>query len=141
MELDLLSLVKPRLRRLIAKQFTPARLLKTTAISGWHLLNTLKTAPGLLRDVSRRLARGKWLVNVRHQNLDYLANEIDRASNRLSFAVIIGAIILGSSWILTHPGTKLLGVPLPAFGIAGYLVAGVMGLWLVIAILRSGKLS
>jgi len=35
----------------------------------------------------------------------------------------------------------LLGVPLPAFGVVGYLFAGVMGLWLVVAILRSGKLS
>ncbi len=141
-ELDLLALVKPRLRALVAERMAPARLLKSAAISGWHLLNILKSAPGQLRDVSRRLARGKWQVNIRHQNLDYLANEIDRASNRLSFAVVIGAIIIGSSWVLgSDSNVAFLGVPLWAFGVAGYLVAGMMGLGLVIAIVRAGKLS
>jgi uncharacterized membrane protein len=36
---------------------------------------------------------------------------------------------------------KVLGVPLQALGLAGYFIAGVMGIGLIIAILRSGKLS
>ena len=57
-------------------------------------------------------------------------------------SVIIGAIILGSSWVLTSSADEaILNVPLSWIGVAGYLVAGVLGLWLVIAILRSGKLS
>lgn len=141
-ELDLVVLVKPRLKALLAERLTPARLLKSAAVSGWHLLNILKAAPGQLRDVSRRLARGKWQVNIRHQNLDLLAGEIDRASNRLSFAVIIGALVIGSSWVLAS-GNQLpiLGLPLWLLGVIGYFVAGIMGLWLVVAILRSGKLS
>ena len=144
-ELDLLGLVKPKLRSLLANRLAPARLVKSAAISGWHLLNILKSAPGQLRDVSRRLARGKWQVNIRHQNLDYLAHEIDRASNRLGFAVIIGSIIIGSSWLLTSisadNSTSILGIPLWVFPVLGYMAAGLMGLWLVIAIIRSGKLS
>jgi len=141
-QLDLLELARPRLSVLIADRLAPARILKAAAISGWHLLNVLKNAPGQLRDVSRRIARGNWQVHIRHQNLDYLANEIDRASNRLGFAVVIGAVIIGSSWVLgSESAFSFLGIPLPVFGVAGYLIAGVMGLWLVIAILRSGKLS
>lgn len=142
-ELNLLELVQPRLRGFLTHRITPARLARSAAISGWHLLNILKSAPGQLRDVSRRLARGQWQINIRHQNLDTLGHEIDRASNRLGFAVIIAAVIVGSSWVLSSSTEqKLLNlVPLQAFGVAGYLVAGVMGLWLVVAILRSGKLS
>ena len=143
-DLNLLALVKPRMRRMIADRIAPSRLFKSAAISGWHLLNILKSAPGQLRDVSRRLARGRWEVNIRHQNLDYLANEIDRASNRLGFAVIIGSIILGSSVVLSSDRTAtILGVDIPAsaFGVAGYVIAGLMGFGLAIAILRSGKLS
>lgn len=141
-ELDLLALVRPKLRGIMARRLAPTRLAKAATISGWHLINILKAAPGQLRDISRRLARGKWQVNIRHQNLDYLANEIDRASNRLSFAVIIGAIIVGSSWIIsTSSAATFLGIRLPAYGIVGYVVAGIMGLALVVSILRSGKLS
>jgi ubiquinone biosynthesis protein len=141
-EMDLLAIVKPRLFKLLAERVAPARLLKSAAMSAWHLLNFLKGFPSQLRDVSRRMARGRWQINIRHQNLDFLASEIDRASNRLSFAVITAAIIVGSSWVLgsSNPNS-LLGVPAWAFGVIGYLVAGFMGLWLIVAIVRSGKLS
>jgi len=141
-QLDLLSLVQPKLTALLANRFRPSRLLKSAAVSTWHMAHIVKTAPGQLRDISRRLARGKWQVNIRHQNLDMLAQELDRSSNRLSFSVVIAAIIVGSSWVVTTPATtKVFGIPLPALGFTGYLVAGIMGLGLVVAMLRSGKLS
>lgn len=141
-KMDLVAELKPKLNKLILEQLSPRKLAKYASISGWHMLNIFKSAPGLLRDVSRQLARGKWQVNIRHQNLDYLANEIDRASNRLGFSVIIGAIIVGSSWVISTPNDlELFGLPLWFYGITGYIVAGILGLWLVIAILRSGKLS
>lgn len=141
-DLDLLSLVQPKLTALLANRFRPARLLKSAAISTWHLAHIVKTAPGQLRDISRRLARGRWQVNIRHQNLDMLAQELDRSSNRLSFSVVIAAIIVGSSLVVTmSKGATIFNIPLPALGFVGYLVAGVMGLGLLVAMLRSGKLS
>lgn len=142
-DLDLLALVGPRLRGIVARRLTFKRLMRTAGVSGWHLANLLKNAPSQLRDVTRRIALGKWQVNIRHQNLDYLATEIDRSSNRLSFSVIIAAVIVGSSWILSAPGmVRLLDLELPlrAFGIIGYVVAGIMGMGLSISIWRSGRL-
>jgi len=40
--------------------------------------------------------------------------------------------------MVTDRGYKLFGYPL--LGVVGYLLAGVLGIWLVIAILRSGRL-
>ncbi|GMU20562.1 MAG: ABC transporter [Phycisphaerae bacterium] len=141
-DLDILGIVRPRLKGMFARRMTPRRLVKSAAISGWHLLNILKSAPSQLRDISRRVARGQWQVNIRHQNLDHLASELDRVSNRLSFAIIIAAIIVGSSLIISSDASvEMFGIPLPAYGMAGYVFAGVMGLGLVISILRSGKLS
>lgn len=141
-DLDLLTLVQPKLKALLVKRMMPSRLMKSAAISGWHLLHILKAAPSLLRDISRRLARGRWQVNIRHQNLDLLAQELDRSSNRLAFAVIIAAIIVGSSLVIgSQSKATFLGIPLPALGLGGYLVAGMMGLGLLVAMLRSGKLS
>ena len=141
-KLDLLALVKPKIRRLLRQRFEPRRLMRTATISGWHLWNILRTAPGQLRDVSRRLARGQWQLNVHHQNLDDLGHELDRSSNRLVVAIITASVILGSSWVLTSDTTlAFLNIPLTWIGVVGYLFAGVLGLWLVLAILRSGKLS
>jgi ubiquinone biosynthesis protein len=65
--------------------------------------------------------------------------ELDRSSNRLSFALIIAAIIVGSSLIMTiDVGIKIYGIP--AVGLLGYLFAGILGAGLAISILRSGRL-
>jgi ubiquinone biosynthesis protein len=72
--------------------------------------------------------------------MDNLIRELDRSSNRLSFALIVAAIIIGSSLVFNLGiGPKWSGIPL--LGLTGYLVAGIMGLWLAVAIIRSGKLS
>ncbi len=140
--LNLVGLIRPQLQTIIAKRLSPSRLLKSTAVIGWHLANIIKSAPGQMRDISRRLSRGRWQVNIRHQNLDDLAHELDRSSNRLAFAIVIGAVIVGSSMVVTAETTEpILGIPLRFMGLAGYIVAGIMGLGLVINIIRSGKVS
>lgn len=141
-DLDLVELTRPRLQEILAKRFAPSRTIKSAAIAGWHLGSILRTAPGQLRDITRRLARGRWQINIRHQNLDMLAHELDRSSNRLSFAIVIGSVIVGSSMVITAPETlTLLGIPLPALGLVGYILAGIMGLSLVLTIIRSGRVS
>jgi ubiquinone biosynthesis protein len=64
---------------------------------------------------------------------------MDRSSNRLSFAVVIAAIVVGSS-IIVHAavGPQAFGYPL--LGLAGFLAAGVLGIGLAIGILKSGRL-
>ena len=59
----------------------------------------------------------------------------------MAFSVIIGATIMGSSMLVGVEGATLFGLPISYLAVAGYIAAGVMGLGLVIAILRSGKLS
>jgi len=140
-DLNLVELLQPRLKGLVLKRFSAQKLLKTAAISGWHILNILKNAPAQMRTAIRHLTRGEWQVNIQHQNLDRLARELDRASNRVAFAMIISSTIIGSSMMLaSNAQEKIFGIDLQWFGIAGYVFAGLMGLWLIWAIFRSGRL-
>jgi ubiquinone biosynthesis protein len=67
-----------------------------------------------------------------------MVDEMDRSTNRLSLGLIVSALIVGSALIgLSEKGPLLWGFP--AFGILGFLLAGVLGFGLAIAILRSGK--
>jgi len=53
--------------------------------------------------------------------------------------MVVSAIIIASSLIMTGDnGFKVFGYPL--LGIIGYVLAGGLGTWLAIAILRSGKM-
>lgn len=70
--------------------------------------------------------------------LEGLADSMENASNRLTMAIIAGAVIMGSSMIITTGiGPFLFG--LPALGVIGYLLSVLMGLWLIITILRAKK--
>jgi ubiquinone biosynthesis protein len=62
-----------------------------------------------------------------------------RSSNRLSFAIVIGAMVVGSS-VMVHAavGPQAFGYPL--VGVAGFVVAGLLGIGLAIGVTRSGRL-
>jgi ubiquinone biosynthesis protein len=116
-------------------------MARGASVMGWHLTSILRRAPGQLRQVLRRLGTGTWQLNVRHENIDRLVSELDRSSNRLAFSIVIAAIIIGSSVVVSADADQtLFGMPVRNFGIAGYLVAGVLGLALAWAIYRSGRL-
>jgi ubiquinone biosynthesis protein len=138
-EYDLVTQAIPYVKKLAYRKFKPKALLKDlfTASQDWRDL--LVTFPFELKRIIKNLAKGRLTFTFQHKGLDKLILELDRASNRVSFALIIAAIIVGSSLIMRLE-TKYTLFGYPLFGILGYIFAGVLGVWLVIAILRSGKL-
>ena len=59
--------------------------------------------------------------------------------NRLSFSIIVAAIILGSSMILqAKVGPLMHGWPI--LGLVGYGAALIFGLWLLVSMLRHGRM-
>ncbi|HOL65956.1 MAG TPA: ubiquinone biosynthesis protein UbiB, partial [bacterium] len=61
------------------------------------------------------------------------------ASNRIAFSLIIAALLIASSLIVVSgKGHLILGFP--ALGVLGFFFAAIMGIWLLIGILRAGKL-
>ena len=139
-DLDLLELLAPRIRKTLRDRFSPPRLARGAGIFAWDLLNVLRQAPGQLREALRRLSKG-WQIHVRHENIDRLIRELDRSSNRLAFSIVIAGIIVGSSVVISaDTDLTVLGLKVQHFGILGYLIAGVLGLALIWAIIRSGRL-
>lgn len=140
-ELDLVVLLQPRLQALARERFSPRRLGRAATVTGWHLLSALRHAPRQVRRWLRRLAAGQWQLNLRHENIDRLTTELDRSSNRLAFSIVIAAIIVGSSVVVsTNTELTLFDVRLQYLGLVGYILAAVLGLGLVWAIFRSGRL-
>lgn len=141
-ELDLVALLRPRIHAMIRQRLSPKRVLRAAGSSAWQVLNFLKAAPRQLREVLQQVSSGRWQLNVRHENLEPLGRDIDRSSNRLAFSIVIAAIVVGSSVVLSSATTReVFGIRIQTFGIFGYLFAGLLGMGLLWAIFRSGKLS
>jgi ubiquinone biosynthesis protein len=95
--------------------------------------------PAALLGLVQMLQHGELRVRVQAEGLQEMERRLDRVGNRLSFSLIIAAVIIGSSLIMSfHAGVHYRGIPLLA--LLGYVIAGVLGLAWVIAILRSGRL-
>jgi ubiquinone biosynthesis protein len=93
------------------------------------LMRLGRQAPGDLSSVLRQLRVGKFRFQVHHEHLENLSNTIDRASKRSSVATVIAALIVGSSLLVTTEGS------MTSIGVAGFMLAGVLGFMLVISIL------
>lgn len=141
-DLDLVALLKPRLTNMIRTRLSAKRALRIGGTTAWHLASFLRSAPQQLREVLRQVSSGKWQLNIRHENLETLGRDVDRSSNRLSFSIVIAGVVIGSSMVVSaDPQIHVFGIRLQTLGIGGYLVAGILGLGLLWAIFRSGRLS
>jgi ubiquinone biosynthesis protein len=99
----------------------------------------LKELPFTMRLLAKRLQAGSFTLKVQSEDFLELGREIDRASNRVSLALFLGALVLGSS-LLTYRKEGKLFDHLATFGLLGFGVAGFVGLWLAVSILRSGRI-
>jgi ubiquinone biosynthesis protein len=86
-----------------------------------------------------KFRRGQFKIHIHHEHLEELEHTLDTSSNRISFAVIIAALLVGSSLLVAQNGTVLGIISLQALGILGYLTAMGMGGWVLVSILRSRK--
>jgi ubiquinone biosynthesis protein len=69
-----------------------------------------------------------------------LIKTIDKSSNRVSFSLIIAALLVASSLLVPQKGTILGLFDLQTIGVVGYILAALIGIWLIISILRGGRL-
>ena len=129
---------QPLLRQVLRARFTPQALARR----GWQGLRELAGQAGRLpQDLSRALrniSRGHVQVGVEIAHLKRAGDQIDRAANRLAIALVIAALIIGSSIVMTVGGGPTL-FGLPAFGLLGFMGAVAGGLWLLRAIRRAER--
>lgn len=82
---------------------------------------------------------GKLKVQIEHKNLEESIHALSKMTNRIVFALIMSAIVVGSSLVITaNVGPKIYGMSF--FGLIGYLSAGIMGIGLLILILKNEKM-
>jgi len=140
-EIRMVEVVRPKINRLLLEKASPKRLLHHGLTSAYHLASLVEQGPRSLRQLVRKVLRGRLQIQFRHENLERLITELDRSSNRIAFAMIVASIILGSAIVLqAQVGPNVPGTEMPMLGLLGFLLAGLLGVWLAIAILRSGRL-
>ncbi|MBD3246073.1 MAG: 2-polyprenylphenol 6-hydroxylase [Candidatus Omnitrophica bacterium] len=130
---------KKFVERILAQKYSAARLARKVREMSRDTYKLVSRIPKDLAQISKKIKSGELQIQFEHRNLEKLTMMLDKVSNRISFALIIAALIIGSSIIIYSDQGPFLG-EYPLLGIVGYLFAGILGLILLVTILRSGKL-
>ena len=138
-EFDYFAAAQPYVEGLLRKRRSPRGMFRMAQKNLSALSDLANNLPRQLRTVVGKVLRGEIQVKLQHEGLQHAVRDLDKSSNRLAFSVITAAIIVASSIIIhSGQGQKLFG--LPVFGLIGYVIAGLFGIWILIGILRSGQL-
>ncbi|MBN2429474.1 MAG: AarF/ABC1/UbiB kinase family protein [Deltaproteobacteria bacterium] len=138
-EFNMIEHLYPFVNKLVRERLSPGSLSRELSemVQSYGIM--LKRIPWDVKELINRLNQNKFRIDLHHQGLEKLISDLDKSSNRISFSLLIAALIIGSSLIMqTEKGPLIFGFP--ALGVLGYLIAAFLGLWLAIAILRSGRL-
>ena len=138
-DFDATERAAPFVRRIQLQRLHPKRVAEDIYDSGSDFLHLIKEIPGELREILRQARQGRVKIEFEHRGLENMLSTHDRISNRLAFAIVLASLIIGSSLIV------LSGIPpkwhgIPVIGLAGFIIAGVMGLWLLVSIIRRGSM-
>ncbi len=130
-KMDMAPIIRPYVEQLVARRYSPVRLMVEARAGLAALLKLSRELPVEIQQLVNMLRTGRFKAQINHEGLDRLASVTDRASNRIAFGVITGSLIIGSSLLMRSTSG------LNQLGLIGYVIAGVLGLSLVISILRS----
>ncbi|MBZ0220912.1 MAG: AarF/ABC1/UbiB kinase family protein [Candidatus Methylomirabilis sp.] len=137
-DVNILDESEPYARRLFIERMSPKSIAESALSTASDYKDLAAEFPSQAGRLMKKVLDDRLRIEFLHKGLEDFMGEVDRSSNRLTFAVIIAALIIGSSLVIAaEAAPKFLG--LPALGILGFVIASVLGFWLAVQILRSGK--
>jgi ubiquinone biosynthesis protein len=138
-EFDMFARAKPFIMRVKLERFKPERIADDMYEMGAHLLRFVRKFPDQLLEMANLIRQEKLRLQIEHRGLENMLATHDRISNRISFSILIAALIIGSALIVISETPPLVyGISL--IGILLFFAAAIMGIWLLVAILKKGKL-
>nr|MBA3475508.1 AarF/ABC1/UbiB kinase family protein [Actinomycetota bacterium] len=139
-EFNVFEVAQPYARALMLERFTPARLASRAQKEGRQLFGIARDLPYQVHDVLQEIRDGQIEVGFVHKGLDEFMHKLDVAINRVVVALVVAGGLLGSSLIgiFATDGPQLFG--LHALSVLGFLLSGTLGAWLLIGVVRSGRL-
>jgi ubiquinone biosynthesis protein len=135
-DFNVFEVAKPYARELMVQRFAPGRLARDARNEVRDLARVLRVAPQQIHDLLESLRHGQVEVRLARDELDTVMRNLDVAFNRLVIALVVAAGLIGSSFLAaaaTGPGLQVLA------GV-GFLLSGLLGVWLMWGVIRHGRL-
>ncbi len=119
---------KPIIKNVIRKKLTALNFLDYVKKNVIEMEHVLKRVPTTITKTLYKLEEGEIRIKVEHEGLE-------RVTNKISVALILSALLIGSSLIMTtNNGIYLL--KFPYLGALGFVTSAVLAIFLVVSIVR-----
>jgi ubiquinone biosynthesis protein len=139
-DFNVFEVARPYARGLLLERFTPQRVARRARRDAFAYAHILHEAPFQWHDLMEQVRDGQIEVGFVHKGLDDFLEQMQRVFNRLVVALIVTGGLIGSSLIgiFAKGGPHVLGVNV--ISVIGFALAGLLGLWLLWGVVRSGRL-
>jgi ubiquinone biosynthesis protein len=139
-DFNVFEVAKPYARDLMLHRYTPRRMLTRARKEARALAQIVRETPYQVHDILESLRDGQIEVGFVHKGLDEFMHKLDVAFNRLVIALVVAGGLIGSSLIgiFATGGPHVLG--LHVISLVGFALSTVLGVWLLIGVIRSGRL-
>ncbi|MGA7146780.1 MAG: AarF/ABC1/UbiB kinase family protein [Desulfobacterales bacterium] len=147
---SLLEVTKPYAKELLKRTYMSKSILRNIRKDTLAMGNHMRVMPKLVHDILDQTAKGKQRIELRHTGFQKINTHLVKSINRLIIGIVISASLIAGAMVLNSPQHissitfDIFGfgnVPLTAvLGLTGYVIATLLAIWLIIMILRSGKL-
>jgi len=136
-EINLLDQIKPLMTDLFRRQLLGDNPLQTFLRTALDIKSLSLQSPRQLELLLDRVTSETLKWNISIPDLELLRRSLDDSANRLSFSIVVGSLIIGAAIISANAGTSQLSFLSNAL----FSAASFLGLWLIVSILRSGRLK
>ena len=100
------------------------------------ILRAVTKIPVQLTDILRKLDAGELALELRQHDYGLFPADLRRIGNRLGGALVTAALVVGSTMVYSS-GLGPLVWGMPALGLVGFVVAGILGLYLTFKMFRN----
>lgn len=136
-QLSIIDIAEPYGRQVIMKRYSLSHIKDSLLKLALEYARVVEYAPREIDNILNMIKEGEFKVKMEHTNLDKLGSRIDIISNRLSLAIIVASIIIGTSLLVNKTATGIITrIPLVE---VGFVSAMILGLFLAYSILKSGR--
>ena len=139
-DFNVFEVARPYARSLMLERFTPRRMAVRARKESLKLGAMALELPYQIHDILEEFRDGQIEIGFVHKGLDDLLNRLDVVFNRLVIAMVVAGGLIGSSLIgiFAKAGPHVLGINL--ISVIGFALSGLLGIWLLWGVVRSGRL-
>ncbi|MFT5165752.1 MAG: ubiquinone biosynthesis protein [Saprospiraceae bacterium] len=130
--------IDPYANRLLLKKFVPEKLKESFIKSFFDFSRLFTDFPEDIAAIFKKIKKGKLHVEFEHKGLQPLLHKMEIVSNRISFTLLLSALILGSSWIITAKIPPYI-YNVSLIGFVGFVLSGILAFRLLYSIIKHGN--